>query len=327
VDEVAAEFLRVNEIRAVPVIRAGDEIIIGFDEPRLKQVLGLVEMSDAHDNEWLAAKYELVLDSLVSSLRQVGPRALDVAFAQRKMSVRAHILHIVAFAEGGYAAHECGTFDTDDMFAATARADRLTDVDDIGAYVVKVRDDIATFLRTGAEESHERVVLSHYGGEVTVVELLRIMLRHSTHHLRQLHRFMEKFLLIVPSAGLTEVGLAGIVTPDELFEITSDRQQGRAMFSVSEQALDIGEQVHRVLVVDAEAAIGIERHHRCVGDLLMGREVAIGLLLRSEQAHHSRPTMGSRQRQRIAASCFDGSAPTKDTCRSMGLRRVSAARR
>lgn len=204
----------------MPVIRAGDEIIVGFDEPRLNHALGLVETSEGHSAEWLAAKYELVLDSLESALRQVGPGALDVEFAQRKMSVRAHILHIAAFAEGGYAAHRCGTFDTDDMFAATARADRFTDADDIGAYVVRVRGDIATFLRTGTEESHARVVLSHYGGEVTVIELLRIMLRHSTHHLRQLHWFMENVLLIVPSAGLTEVDLAGIVTPDELFEIT-----------------------------------------------------------------------------------------------------------
>ena len=47
VDEEAVEFLRANEIRAVPVIRAGPEIIIGFDEARLKQVLGLVGASEA----------------------------------------------------------------------------------------------------------------------------------------------------------------------------------------------------------------------------------------------------------------------------------------
>ena len=216
-DEEAAEFLRVNEIRAVPVIRAGAEIIIGFDEPRLKQVLGLVEMSDAHSNEWLASKYEIVLDALAGAVRHVGPGALDAQFVQRKMSVRAHILHIAAFAEGGYAAHERGKFDTDDMFTVTARANRFTDVDDIYSYVLGVRDEIANFLRSGAEESRERIVSSHYGGEVSAVELLRIMLRHSTHHLRQLHWFMENVLLIVPSTELTEADLAGIVTPDELF--------------------------------------------------------------------------------------------------------------
>jgi len=225
VDDGAVEFLRVNEIRTVPVVRVGDEIIIGFDEARLQQVLGLVELSDGHSTEWLASKYELVLDALGRALRQLDPVVLDVEFAERRMSVRAHILHIAAFAEGGYAAHEHGSFDTDDMFAATARVSRFTDVDDVYSYVVKVRDDIATFLRQGPNEEHERVVTSNYGGQVSVIELLRIMLRHSTHHLRQLYWFMENVLLVVPTAPLTQEDLAGIVTPDELFE-TVNRSAG-----------------------------------------------------------------------------------------------------
>ena len=211
------EFLRANEIRAVPVIRAGPEIIIGFDEARLKQVLGLVGASEAHSNEWLAAKYELVLGALARALRQLEPAALEAHFVQRRMSVRAHILHIAAFAEAGYDAHERGKFDTDDMFAVTARANRFTDVEDVHSYVIQVRDDIAAFLRTGVEERHERVVSSHYGGQVSVIELLRIMLRHSTHHLRQLYWFMENELSVEPVDPLTTEDRTGITTPDELF--------------------------------------------------------------------------------------------------------------
>jgi uncharacterized damage-inducible protein DinB/glutaredoxin len=216
VDDEAVEYLRVNEIRTVPVIRAGDEIIIGFDEARLKQVLGLVEVSDALTSEWLASKYGLVLDALGRAVRQLDPAVLDVQFTERRMSVRAHILHIAAFAEGGYAAHARGSFDTDDMFAATARVSRFTDVDDVYSYITEVRDGIVAFLRSAAKESHERIVSSNYGGQVSVIELLRIMLRHSTHHLRQLYWFMEDVLLIVPSAALTEEDRTGIVTPDEL---------------------------------------------------------------------------------------------------------------
>ena len=200
-DDEAVEFLRLHEIRSVPVIRAGEEIIIGFDERRLQQVLGLVSASEAHSNEWLAAKYELVLGALGRALRQLEPAALEAQFVQRRMSVRGHILHIAAFAEAGYDADERGKFDTDDMFAVTARANRITDVDDVYLYVGQVRNDIATFLRTGAAESHERVVSSHYGGQVSVVELLRIMLRHSTHHLRQLYWFMESELLVAAVWG------------------------------------------------------------------------------------------------------------------------------
>ena len=115
------------------------------------------------------------------------------------------------------AAHDSGKFDIDDMFEVMENASRYTGVDDVYSYLIEVRDDIVTFLRSGAKESHERVVSSHYGGQVSVIELLRIMLRHSTHHLCQLYWFMENVLLIRPSA-LTAEELAGIVTPSELFE-------------------------------------------------------------------------------------------------------------
>ncbi len=39
---------------------------------------------------------------------------------QRHMTVRSHLLHILSFAEGGYRSHQTGTFDIDDMMAATA---------------------------------------------------------------------------------------------------------------------------------------------------------------------------------------------------------------
>ena len=217
-DEDAGEFLRLHGIRSVPVVRAGDEIIIGFDEPRLQQVLGVDSASEVHSNEWLAAKYELVFGALGRALRQVEPAALETQFVQRRMTVRGHILHIAAFAEAGYDAHERGKFDTDDMFTVTARANRIIDADDVYSYVAQVRGDIAMFLRTGTEESHERVVSSHYGGQVSVVELLRIMLRHSTHHLRQLYWFMENELHVEPAGALTAEDREGITTPDALFE-------------------------------------------------------------------------------------------------------------
>ena len=201
------------------MVRVGDEIIIGFDEARLQQLLGLVDTSATHGDEWLASKYELVFDSLARAVRAMGPDGLATPFAQRHMSARAHVLHIAAFAEGGYLANERGTFDTDDMFAATDRADQMTEVDDICAYITTVRDDIASFLTSAPDERRERVVLSHYGGQVTVVELLRIMLRHSTHHLLQLYWFMENDLAIVSPAAPTSDELAGITTPKGLFEV------------------------------------------------------------------------------------------------------------
>jgi hypothetical protein len=207
-----------HDIKTVPVVRAGDEIIVGFDEARLQQVLGVVESAERHDAAWLASKYEVVLGALERTARQLGPAALEVQFEARRMTVRGHVLHIACFAEGGLAAHDLGTFSTDDMFAATARANELSGFDDVCSYVARVCDEITGFLRHGSAESHRRMVTSHYGGTLSVIELLRIMLRHSTHHLRQLHWFMETQLHISPAKPPTADDLAGITTPAELFD-------------------------------------------------------------------------------------------------------------
>lgn len=219
VDDEGLEFLRSRDIKAVPVVRVDDDVIVGFDEARLQQLLGLVDASSAHSDEWLASKYEVVFSALGEAVREIGADKLEVQFTRRRMSARAHILHIASFAEGGYLANERGTFDTDDMFAATARVAELTDIDEICSYVTTVRDDIATFLRTAGEARRERAVSSHYGGQVSVVELMRIMLRHSTHHLRQLYWFMDHQLHIDHASEPTADALAGITTPSGLFDV------------------------------------------------------------------------------------------------------------
>ena len=48
------------------------------------------------------------------------------------------------------------------------------------------------------------------------MELLNIILSHSTHHLKQLYHHMETGLNITPSAPATEKDFDGIVTPTAL---------------------------------------------------------------------------------------------------------------
>ena len=206
-------------IKTVPVVRVGDEIIVGFDEPRLQQVLGLVEAAERHDADWLASKYERIFDVLESAARQLGSAALERTIEARRMTVRSHILHIACFAEGGWASHQRGTFSTDDMFVVTDTANQISAIDDVCAYVRTVRDEITSFLRHGDPAAHEEIVTSHYGGRLSVIELQRIMLRHSAHHLRQLLWFMESELHMVPAAPLTAADLAGITTPNGLFDV------------------------------------------------------------------------------------------------------------
>ncbi len=69
----------------------------------------------------------------------------------------------------------------------------------------------------GVSGSFDRVVPAHYGGEVTVLELLNLILSHSTHHLKQTYWFMETELGAELLNAATEQDLAGIATPAALF--------------------------------------------------------------------------------------------------------------
>jgi len=71
-------------------------------------------------------------------------------------------------------------------------------------------------VNSGETASFDRVVPAHYGGEVTVVELLNIILSHSTHHLKQVYYFMENDLGLTLKDPATEADMEGIVTPTAL---------------------------------------------------------------------------------------------------------------
>ena len=76
--------------------------------------------------------------------------------------------------------------------------------------------NIDEFLKGGDTDAYDRVVPAHYGGEVTVVELLNIILSHSTHHLKQIYWYMEGDLGMMLQDPVTDEDLEGIVTPEAL---------------------------------------------------------------------------------------------------------------
>jgi uncharacterized damage-inducible protein DinB len=84
-------------------------------------------------------------------------------------------------------------------------------------YGNKVRRDIVAFLNSGNTEAFDREVPAHYGGEVTVLELLNIILSHSTHHLKQVYHYMQTNLGITPVNPASEADFEGIQTPEALF--------------------------------------------------------------------------------------------------------------
>ena len=72
---------------------------------------------------------------------------------------------------------------------------------------------IIAFLNSDNTEGFEREVPAHYGGEVTVLELLNIVLSHSTHHLKQVYHYMTTDLGMTLDNPATDADLEGIQTP------------------------------------------------------------------------------------------------------------------
>jgi len=203
----------------VPVVVIDDEVIIGFNQKKLAEKLGL----DARDAvagsaSWLAVKYDAILGAVVDATRQLTPQRLEMVFPNRQISMRAHVLHLFSFAEAGWLTYDNGRFDADDMQTTSKRVSGITTVEGVCDYGDKVRRDIVGFLRKSDNKAAlDRIVYCHYGGDVSVQEVLRIMLRHSTHHLKQMYWFMETHMALKPAKPAKAKDLEGIVTPKELF--------------------------------------------------------------------------------------------------------------
>jgi uncharacterized damage-inducible protein DinB len=215
-DKDAAAFLESNGI-AVPVIAVDDKIVVGFDEHRLREALGLTDREHLiRELPWLVDKYNLVFEAVERAVQQLDTEQLATWYGERGSTVRNHVLHIISMAEAGYLSHERGTLSIEDMGRAHQNW-HWTTPEEICEYAEQVRQAITTFLGEGDSERLNRVVTSHYGGDVAVVEVVQILLRHSTHHLRQLYEFMETDLSVPPDRPLSEDDLDGIDLPTTLF--------------------------------------------------------------------------------------------------------------
>ena len=216
-DEAARQDLAGRGIKAVPVTIVDDQAIIGYYPQKLVPALRLeVEVEPAGDATWLAQKYEIILGAAIRATRQLGATQLDQQVPWRPESLRQLILHILSFPELAWLSHGTGSMTVDDMKSSKERLKHLVDMDDIAEYGESVRRSVIGFLKSGNVEAYERVVPAHYGGEVTVIELLHIILRHSTHHLKQAYWFMENVLRLTPFDPAGDEDFDGISTPVEL---------------------------------------------------------------------------------------------------------------
>ena len=216
-EPAAQQFLESKGVKSAPVTVIDDEIIIGYFPRKLIATLKLdtqVDLSGRTD--WLAEKYDKILHAAIRATKQLSPDQLRRDVAWRPETLRDTIVHIMSFPELAYLSHKTGSMTTDDMQACRQRLAGVISAEEIGGYAEGVIKHIVDFLNSGDNESFDRVVPAHYGGEVTVVELLNIILSHSTHHLKQVYWFMETELGVAPQNRATAEDMDGIFTPEAL---------------------------------------------------------------------------------------------------------------
>ena len=212
------EHLRSRGIKSLPVTIIDDaEVIIGYYPKKLIPALKLdVSVDLSGKTSWLAEKYGVVMSAAVRANNQFTQEQLYAIVPWRPWSLRDTVVHILAFPEIAYLSHEVGSMSWDDMTAQDERLKGVVAGPAIAEYGLKVRDDIIAFLNSGNAAGFEREVPAHYGGEVTVLELLNIVLSHCTHHLKQVYHYMQTDLGMTLNNPATETDLDGIQTPDAL---------------------------------------------------------------------------------------------------------------
>ncbi len=217
-DKEAREYLDSRGIKSVPVtIVDDDEVIIGYYPRKLVPALSLnVKVDLSGKTNWLAEKYDRILGATVRSTRLLTEAQLKAQVPWRPQSLRDLILHVLSFPELAWLSHEHGSMSTEDMRASNERLKGVATVEAIAEYGEGVRRNLIEFLDSGNTVAFDRVVPAHYGGEVTVLELLNIILSHSTHHLKQIYWFLEDGdggLGLTLRDRASEEDLAGIATP------------------------------------------------------------------------------------------------------------------
>ena len=216
-DTAAVEYLRSRNIKSAPVTIVDDEVIIGYYPKKLIPALKLnVKVDLSGKTAWLAQKYDKVINGAIRAASQLTDEQLMAEVPWRPWSVRDVIVHIISFPELAWLSHEHGSMSSEDMAAQNERVKGVVTGPQIADYGNGVLTNIDKFLKSGDTDAYDRVVPAHYGGEVTVVELLNIILSHSTHHLKQIYWYMEGDLGMTLQDPVTEEDLEGIVTPEAL---------------------------------------------------------------------------------------------------------------
>jgi hypothetical protein len=212
--------LQSRGITALPVTIIDDtEVIIGYYPKKLIPALHLdVQVDLSGKTLWLGARYDAMLGATMRAIHQLSEEHLQQHLPWRQhWTLRDLFMHILSFPELAWLSHEHGSMSTADMRAADTRLRDIQTAAAMTAYGDGVRQHILAFLQSNDSAAFDRVVPAHYGGEVTVLELLTIILSHSTHHLKQAYWFIANDLDVALRDQATDEDFEGIITPAALF--------------------------------------------------------------------------------------------------------------
>lgn len=219
-DEAAREYLASRGINAKPVtIIDDDTVIIGYYPKKLIPALQLtVDVDLSGKTSWLAEKYDKMFGATIRATEQLSEVQLRQTLPWRPhWTLRDLLIHVLSFPELAWLSHRHGSMSTEDMRVSDERLKNVMSTEAIVAYGNDVCRNITAFLQTDDTVAFDREVPAHYGGEVTVLELLNLILSHSTHHLKQTYWFIENELGVTLLNPATEQDLEGILTPEALF--------------------------------------------------------------------------------------------------------------
>ena len=177
-NEAARDHLKMREIKSLPVtIVDQEQVIIGYYPKKLIPALNLkVSVDLSVKMDWLSDKYNVILSAAVRATHQLSDSQLAELTPWRDWTLGEVMRHVMSFPELAWRSHTHGSMSTDDMQASDERLRDVTTVETLAPYGESVRQSILEFLRSGDNASFDRVVPAHYGGEVTVLELLNIVL-------------------------------------------------------------------------------------------------------------------------------------------------------
>ncbi|MBI2361067.1 MAG: DinB family protein [Deltaproteobacteria bacterium] len=213
--EALAELERLG-LRKVPVTVAGTTVVVGFNREGLARLFKLEGATEAgRADTWLFSTLDKVLEAVIRAALQVPPNRLSWHTPDRNRPLKVFCYHILADPSHVLDAIESQKYDGSFKFTYEEAAGRFPTMDALAQFGEQTR----IRLSQAAEELTEALLdrpIEGYAGATNGHELLRHVLSHTAHHLRQLYE-MLRAIGVEPIRPLGEEDFKGIRLPESLW--------------------------------------------------------------------------------------------------------------